>query len=88
MLHSILISLLMVMLAYGSLVRLMDMGETMARLSGGDKMREWLGYLFLIILCFLAIGAFWLTQAPSLGIVAFGAMVFYVHSARRQFPVF
>ncbi len=88
MAHVLLTSLLMVMLVYGSLVRLLDMGETLDRLSLGDKIREWFGYFLFIILCLLLIGAFWFTRETSLGIVAFGGLTFYIHSARKQFPVF
>ncbi len=86
--QTLLTALFVLMLAYGSLVRYWDMRETLGRLSKVDALKEWLGYLFFIALCALMIAVFWLTHEVSLGIIAFGGLVFYIHSARRQFPVF
>ena len=79
---------LVILAIYGSLVRVLEMLPTLRRLPMADQCREWLGLMLIMALCFSVIGLYAQFNQPPLAIIAMGGTLFYVYTARRQFPIF
>jgi hypothetical protein len=88
MAREIITVLLVLLLLYGAWVRYRLMAPGLSRLSGPDRLREWLGYLFFLGLCAGMIGLYWVSAKAVMAVLAFGVVLTYRISARKQFPIF